>query len=237
MLALLAVVAITGLYAGYANAAGVPAASGLLGHSLGIIGFGMMLMTETLYSLRKRAMRRPRGSMRSWLQFHIFTGIVGSYLVVIHSAWSFHGLAGVLTLMTVVVVISGFIGRYIYTATPRTADGILIEAQVLQMQLDAARQHVGQHVGQPSLAGTATLPFAADGMGSAGTATFAVATRGPEPAPERRIRELERQMAALRWARRALATWHAIHIPLGMALFVMAFAHIVAAVNYATMLR
>ena len=218
MLALLAVLAITGLYAGYADAVGVPAASGLLGHSLGIVGFGLMLLTETLYSLRKRAMRRPRGSMRAWLQFHIVTGIVGSYLVVLHSAWSFNGLAGALTVMTVVVVISGFIGRYIYTATPRTADGAVIEAQVLQMQLDLARQELAQS----SPAATAVLP---------------VATRGRKPAEARRLRDLERQMAALRWARRALATWHAIHVPLGMALFVMAFAHIGAAVYYATLLR
>ena len=218
VLALLAVVAITGLYAGYVNAVAVPAASGLLGHSLGIIGFGLMLMTETLYSLRKRAMRRPRGSMRSWLQFHIVTGIVGSYLVILHSAWNLNGLAGWLTFMTVVVVISGFIGRYIYTAVPRTADGVVIEAQVLQLQLDAARQQVSR----PSLAGTTTSSVAGWSL---------------EPAPARRLRELERQMAALRWARRGLATWHTIHVPLGMVLFVMAFAHIGAAVYYATLLR
>jgi hypothetical protein len=224
VLALAAVVAITALYAGYSSSVAVPAASGLLGHSMGVFGFGLMLMTETLYSMRKRAMRRPRGSMRAWLQFHIFTGIVGSYLVVLHSAWSFNGLAGALTFMTVVVVASGFVGRYIYTAVPRTADGVVIEAQVLQVQLDAARREMAQTslVAQPSMAGAATI---------------AVAARGPDPAAARRLRELERQMAALRWARRALATWHAIHIPLGMALFVMAFAHIVAAVQYATLLR
>ncbi len=120
-----------------------------------------MLMTETLYSLRKRAMRRPRGSMRSWLQFHIVTGIVGSYLVVLHSAWSFNGLAGVLTLMTVVVVISGFIGRYIYTAMPRTADGVVIEAQVLQRQLDAVRLAERR----PSGAGAASVLFAGGSPG------------------------------------------------------------------------
>jgi hypothetical protein len=217
VLALLAVVGITGLYAGYANAVVVPAASGLLGHSLGILGFGLMLMTETLYSLRKRAMRRPRGSMRAWLQFHIFTGIVGSYLVVFHSAWSFNGLAGWLTLVTVAVVISGFIGRYIYTAVPRTADGVIIEAREMQLQLDAVRQEVAQ--------------------AQAGGETSSDAERRQGRAAARRLRELEGQMAALRWARRALATWHAIHVPLGMALFVMAFVHVGAAVRYATLLR
>jgi hypothetical protein len=218
LLALLAVIAISALYTGYANAVSVPAASGLLGHLLGIVGFTLMLMTETLYSLRKRAMRRPRGSMRAWLQFHILTGIVGSYLVVLHSAWSFNGLAGWLTFMTVVVVASGFVGRYIYTAVPRTADGAVIETQDLLAQLDAVRLEASQ-------------PPPVDGSISP------VAVRSREQAAARRLRDLERQMAALRWARRTLATWHAIHIPLGMALFVMAFAHIGAAVYYATLLR
>jgi hypothetical protein len=218
LLALLAVAAITALYAAFVRAFDVPAASGLLGHSLGIVGFTLMLMTETLYSLRKRAMRRPRGSMRSWLRFHIFTGIVGPYLVVLHAAWSFNGLAGVLTLMTLVVVASGFTGRYIYTAVPRTADGAVLEARELQRLLDAARE-------------------AMERMTSAGSTGPAASVGRQQKDAGRRLRELERQMAALRWARRALATWHAIHIPLGAALFAIAVVHIVAAVYYATLLR
>jgi hypothetical protein len=217
LLALLAVVGITVLYGGYVRSGAVPAAGSFLGHYLGILGFTMMLMTETLYSLRKRAMRRSWGTMRSWLQFHIFTGIVGSYLVVLHSAWSFNGLAGALTAMTVVVVASGFIGRYIYTAVPRTANGVVIEAQELERLLDAARLEVAR---------SASAGGASDGS-----------ARSREQAATRRLRELERQLAALRWARRTLATWHAIHIPIGIALFVMAGAHIVAAVYYATLLR
>lgn len=217
VLALLTIVAITVVYASHVRAVAVPAAGGLIGHSLGIVGLTMMLMTETLYSLRKRAMRRPWGTMRSWLRFHIWTGIVGPYLVVLHSAWTFNGLAGALTAMTVVVVASGFVGRYIYTAVPRTADGVVLEAQDLQQLLEAARQEMAQRSSE-------------DG-GSPGSG------RRQEQAAARRLRELERQMAALRWARRMLATWHAIHIPLGMALFVMAFAHIAGAMYYATLLR
>ena len=208
-LALIVVAAGTGTYVGFVQTVGVPAASGLLGHSLGILGFALMLMTETLYSLRKRAMHHPRGSMRAWLGFHIFTGIVGSWLVVLHAAGSFRGLAGVLTLVTVVVVASGFIGRYIYTAVPRTADGAEVEAQELLRQLEDARQ------------------------GMAGSAASRKASRTAAA----RLRQLERQVAALRWTRRALATWHAVHVPLGMALFVLAFTHIGAAVYYATLLH
>jgi hypothetical protein len=82
-----------------------------------------MLSTEVMYSLRKRVRGFNLGRMSSWLQLHIITGIVGSYLVLLHSAGKFNGLAGVLSLLTVVTVASGFVGRYIYTAVPRALEG------------------------------------------------------------------------------------------------------------------
>lgn len=213
-LALLAITAITGLYLAAMTRLGVPAASGFLGHSLGVLGFGLMVMTETLYSLRKRAIRRPWGTMRSWLQFHIFTGIVGPYLVILHSAWTFRGLAGVSTLLTIVVVLSGFIGRYIYTAVPRTADGAQVEARLLEVQIAEAQ--------------AALAKLASESPPGARTSLAA---------DQRRLRLLERQLDAMRWSRRMLATWHSIHIPLGMVLFVTALVHAGAAMYYATLLR
>ncbi len=106
----------------------VPAASGFFGHSIGILGFVMMLMTETLYTLRKRSRGIRWGRLASWLRFHIFTGTVGPYMVLLHSSWKFNGLAGIVMLMTALIVLSGFVGRYIYTMIPRTADGLEVEA-------------------------------------------------------------------------------------------------------------
>src|SRR3990172_11956083 len=116
----------------------VPAASGFFGHTIGILGFLLMLMTETLYSIRKRRRRASWGRMSSWLQFHIFTGVVGPYMVLLHSSWKFNGLAGVVTLLTGMVVASGFVGRYIYTAVPRTADGVELKANQLTQQIAEA---------------------------------------------------------------------------------------------------
>jgi len=124
-LAFLAAILITGLYALVVIfTREIPPASNLFGHGIGILGFLLMLMTETLYSLRKRSRSARWGRMSSWLQFHIFTGLVGPYMVLLHTSWKFNGLAGVTTLLTVIIVISGFVGRYIYTRIPRTADGI-----------------------------------------------------------------------------------------------------------------
>lgn len=175
-MALLAAVLITWLYVlvvYYTRE--IPPASELFGHGLGIFGFLLMLMTETLYSIRKRVRGARWGRMSSWLQFHIFTGLVGPYMVLLHTSWKFNGLAGVTTLLTVVIVISGFVGRYIYTRIPRTADGIEIEDSL--------------------------------------------------------------SAEALKHARRLMALWHTIHIPIGMALFTAAFVHMGAALYYATFLK
>jgi hypothetical protein len=213
--ALVTIVVVTALYMGASASLGVPSSAGLSGHMLGVIGFGLMLLTEVGYSTRKRTTGRARGTMRSWLGFHIYTGIVGPYLVLLHTAGNFGGLAGLLTLMVGLVVASGFIGRYIYTAVPRTADGVILEAAQISILLDEARAE-------------------ASSAHTAGAGRDHDAVRR-EKAAQKRLRTLERQMASLRWARRALATWHTLHIPLGMAMFVTAFAHIAGALYFATL--
>ncbi len=252
-LSLVAVMAITGLYSGVSLRLGVPEARGLFGHSLGILGFALMIATETLYSIRKRATRRVPGRMSDWLQFHIFTGIVGPYMVFLHSAWAYRGLAGIVLLMTGIVVASGFVGRYIYTAVPRTADGLVLEAEAIEQALRQAEEDLreaqgdGAGVSGPALGTGASLVL---GRGLLDLReqlrTWLTGWRldretrrqaGRTAIAQRRLRDLRRQLASLATARRLLAVWHTVHIPLGMALFVAAFAHAVAAFYYATLLR
>lgn len=178
-LALLTVVIITAMYVlVVALTRQVPAAGSLFGHLIGVAGFLLMLVTETLYSFRKRSRRAFWGPMAAWLQFHIFTGLVGPYMVLLHVSWKFNGLAGATMLLTILIVLSGFVGRYLYTRLPRSLEGIDIDSPV----------------------------------GSA-------------------------QAAGLVRLRKVFAIWHAVHIPLGLALFTAAFIHIGAALYYATLLH
>lgn len=140
-LAFLVCILITGVYGGVVLwTREIPAARELFGHTLGILGFILMLLTEILYSLRKRSRSAAWGRMSSWLQFHIFTGLVGPFMVLLHTSWKFNGLAGATTLLTVIIVVSGFIGRYIYTRIPRTLDGLEIEGTLSQEALKQARR-------------------------------------------------------------------------------------------------
>ncbi len=134
-LSLLAAAIITAIYAFVVYwYRAIPAAGSLFGHLIGVVGFLLMLATESLYSLRKRTRKGRWGSMQAWLQFHIFTGLVGPYMVLLHTSWKFNGLAGATTLLTIIIVLSGFVGRYIYTRIPRTLDGVEITDPGVQAQ-------------------------------------------------------------------------------------------------------
>jgi hypothetical protein len=240
----------------------IPPASQLFGHALGIIGFILMLLTETLYSIRKRSRNARWGRMSDWLTFHIYTGIVGPYLVLLHSSWKFHGLAGVVTLMTVLVVASGFVGRYIYTSIPRTADEVEIEAGQIMRQILVVEAELSRRMkAEPATIKASATELAAEQpiTGSAGHLFFTRAwldwqerrqwqslIKRSAPAERAHFVELERlarrrdslkrQMASLALARRLFALWHTVHIPLGMLLFVAAFIHIAAAIYFAGLL-
>ncbi len=258
--------AITALYLAVVWRLGsVPKASAFFGHSLGILGFLLMLMTETLYSLRKRTRSARWGRMATWLKFHIYTGLVGPYMVLLHTSWKFGGLAGVVMLLTVILVISGFIGRYIYTAVPRTPEGAEVEARDLARAIEAAETDLQRWLAQrpPETRQLARRLIELSELRTEARTPLLVlgrrlmewqyrlrmwqekrrmdqAARAQAAQLERllaRRRALRRQMASLAMARRLLGLWHTVHIPLGMALFTLAFIHIAAALYYATLLR
>jgi hypothetical protein len=251
-IAVVGVGAVTALYVWAMR--GLDTAPGaLFGHSLGVVGFLLMLATETLYSLRKRARGRARGRLSSWLQWHIVMGIVGSYMVLLHTAWRFNGLAGVMTLLTAVVVLSGFVGRYVYTAIPRSVDGAELSLAELEAQLAVSATRL-ESLARPgaapsSVAITSLLPSPANlhggpvasvlarpllawrdrsarrrALAALGALDQTTATEVRRLLTERQ--RLLRQVDSLATARRLLALWHTVHIPLGVALFILAFVHI-----------
>jgi hypothetical protein len=254
-LAFLAILLITGLYVGISHRLSPPASSGLFGHGIGILGFLLMLATETLYSIRKRARSARWGRMRTWLQFHIFTGIVGPYLVLLHSAFEFRGLAGIVTLMMGIVVLSGFIGRYIYTSVPHTSEGVMVTLEELERELAQTEEEIESQFPEDVrgfLSGFQTPSMQYDVLFGRvllrwrANAAWRKRMRDADAKTRQRMLQIDvlrkrRNDLVLQIrsaaARRVLAVWHSIHIPLGISLFVAAFVHIGAALYYATLAR
>ena len=164
----------------------------------------------------------------------------------------------------IIVVVSGFIGRYFYTALPRTVDGIELEASVLEAEIvttDSELQHwlesqtdeSTRWLAQRVSASTDTyhsqlsLVIGRTFMDWRYRLQWWFEKRRLSPGGRAQAgkleellnhrRQLHRQVASLAMARRLLSLWHTVHIPIGMALFTAAFVHIFAAIYYATLLR
>lgn len=95
-----------------------------LAYELGWVGTGSMLAMQ-LYSLRRRVRAlRNFGSLRTWLDVHIFLGLQGFVMVAYHGTGVARS-ASVAALSLAVVgglVVTGLVGRYLYGWIPRTRE-------------------------------------------------------------------------------------------------------------------
>ncbi len=254
------VILMVGVYVLY-EVVSTPSGGHPFGHSLGIIGATLMLMTEILYSVRKRWRFFNIGRLRHWLSFHIFTGIVGPTLVLMHTGLEFRGLAGFTMLMTVLVVASGFLGRYIYTAVPRTLAGIEVDRRTLEA--DAAEKRAALKAWAADKSGRVQELIASETKISEEAddedlPALAIFTRRFEEWRQRRkitaeIKKLDkeeqarlgeieqmlaqqqrlmRQIKSLKTVRRLMGWWHTFHVPLGLTLFTAMFIHVFASLFY-----
>ncbi|MDH5672690.1 MAG: hypothetical protein OEZ06_11105 [Myxococcales bacterium] len=89
-----------------------------IGHGYGIFGT-LLIITNLSYLLRRRFARARLGSMRTWLDVHVFTGLFGSLLILFHSAFQLRsGVASMTAWSLGIVVLSGLVGRYFYAISP-----------------------------------------------------------------------------------------------------------------------
>jgi hypothetical protein len=114
--------------------------SGLIGHGLGIIGSLILLTGLFSYMARKRLKVFSRlGTLKYWLEFHIFLCTLGSILIVFHTTFKFGGIVSVGFWSMAIVWSSGVMGRFIYLQIPRTIEGrelSLREAEEVKEQLN-----------------------------------------------------------------------------------------------------
>ena len=239
----------------YAVAHPVLRPSGSVGHGLGILGL-LMMTVPVLYSVRKKWKRLAGvGEMRHWLNVHIFCGIVGPVLVTFHAALKFNGLISVAYWSMVIVVLSGFVGRYLYVRMPRTIRGIELTYEEILAEAGYLRRGMASTGLSPDL--LALLDALSPPAGGPGVAA-------PGPAPgwlqrRRLIREVRRglrrghvprqvaddavrlarerafllrRLAYLQRTRQLFALWHVFHQPLVYLMFAVTIVHIAVAVYF-----
>ncbi len=116
--------------------------SGLYGHAYGIFGSAMLLLL-LVYSIRKRARWFPKiGRLSTWLKYHMFLGVMGPALVTFHTSFKVGGIVAVSYWSMIIVMLSGFVGRYLYTKIPRTISGHELTLKEIEEQNQELRQQL-----------------------------------------------------------------------------------------------
>jgi hypothetical protein len=109
----------------------------IIGHGYGVFGT-FLVLTNLLYLARRRFARWNLGSMRAWLNLHVFTGLFGSVLILFHSAFQVRSqIASVTSISLGLVVVSGVVGRYFYSLAPRNQHHALREQLTVLEVFDA----------------------------------------------------------------------------------------------------
>jgi hypothetical protein len=117
---------------GYAVSHALLKPSGPFGQTFGVVGT-MLLLVPFLYMLKKRlGARRGVGTTKGWLEVHLFCGIVGPVLVTFHTSFKFNGIVSTAYWSMAAVMLSGFVGRYLYVRIPRSLKG----AELTRAELD-----------------------------------------------------------------------------------------------------
>jgi hypothetical protein len=120
--------------------------SGMAGQSFGLVG-ALLMLAPFVYMARKRLpILRNLGTVRGWLEVHLFCGIVGPVLVTFHTAFKFNGIISAAYWSMVVVVLSGFAGRHLYVRIPRSMRGIELTRTELDDRAEDLREELADSV-------------------------------------------------------------------------------------------
>lgn len=136
----------------------------LLGSALGIVAAALMVV-PLVYSIAKRLFRLRGARLRSFLTIHIYAGLLGGVLAIVHTGHRFdHPLGILLTAQTLIVVVSGFVGRYLLRHESREIgdkrrDRASAEAALVSARSELVARSASQNVGSV-LWRAATVPIA-----------------------------------------------------------------------------
>lgn len=142
--------------------------SGLIGQALGIVSLTFFLFLW-LYPLRKRFRRLAfTGTIAKWLASHIVVGLAIPLVAGLHAGWRFRGLAGLSYAAMTVVVLSGIIGKYIYSRIPRSRSGLELSLDEIRVKSDDTLNRIQAATGLSRDRVRDALGLAAPGAGQTG---------------------------------------------------------------------
>jgi hypothetical protein len=236
---------------GYSDVHPLLRPSGPAGQTFGLIG-AILLMVPFVYAARKRIRRlKAVGTPAAWLEIHLFCGIVGPVLITFHTSFKFNGIVSAAYWSMVLVMASGFVGRYLYVRIPRSLRGNELTRTELDDQAASLSEELLELAGSARTAETIKA-FEDAAVPSPDRLSFVDLVFG-ELTLGRRIRALDRELqrahlddrfredvvaltteramllrrtAYLLKTKKLFDLWHVFHLPLVYLLLLIAAAHV-----------
>lgn len=202
----------------------------LAGSLLGIVGATLFIVL-LVYSLVKRsgwlrAWVTKHASLRALLSFHVYAGVVGALLGILHSGHAYRSPLGVaLVAAMLTVVLSGFVGRYYLAqvgADLREQQAMLGVLRVRFDQIAADAASAASDGGRAVAVSTPALRIFALLASGSGAGTSAVPLRRLVSA----IADLEHTTSRREALNRALSRWTVLHIAAALVMYPLLALHI-----------
>lgn len=112
--------------------------SSAFGLTLGILGTVMILANLAYLARRHNWLGLRWGTLKTWMTMHVLTGVLALLFAVLHGGMSTQDTLGHRALFALAaVVVTGTIGRYVYSVVPRAANGRELELDELKAEMAA----------------------------------------------------------------------------------------------------
>lgn len=103
-----------------------------------------LIFFNLMYLIRRQWLDHDwLGPLRYWMTMHVATGLLGGGFIVLHSTLVLRSAMGSLAFIALlVVIITGLIGRYIYSRVPRSLEGHELELDQIRKELQYIRRQL-----------------------------------------------------------------------------------------------
>ena len=178
----------------------------LAGGILGISGAMGMLLLLTYTLARRVPWLRRRAALGAMLSFHVYAGAVGAALGILHTGHHYRSPLGIaLVSVMLVVVLSGFVGRYYLAQVGADVRDQRQELGVLRTRYDRLAAGSAAVTGFPDVSVRALVAGIAD---------------------------LEHAIGRREALKRALSRWTVLHVASAIALYPLLALHVWSGIYY-----
>ncbi len=212
-----------------------------LGGALGVSG-ALLMLVPLVYLVIKRVKPIKTAvtrhvSMQTLLAWHIYAGLLGSLLVLLHTGHKFESVLGIsLTALTLILVFSGFVGRYLLRQIGddvRRKRGLLsrlyevYDAASERLTMEPERRGLIHPLRSALLRAFLTESTATDAPGAMDVGSPIAVARLVGS-----IADVESAIEARETFKRWFSRWLRLHIVLATALYLLLALHVWAGIHF-----